>query len=217
MKSEVFAGLQSLKYLNISYNFLDAFPRDVLGNAHKLETRSLYHNELCSLEASAFDHNFVLEILETNDDHLCCFVSSVTKGHAEVPWYVSCSDLLPNTAMKMCFITISACVLWLGVLFSVALSIVSKPEINKSNVVLSVSIDICEFSVAIFLSLLWIYDVTFKGSFSLKRKLFSTTIRTGMNNCRTFLSVLEKKTQKRLSSFFFVSTNVLTQSQRKKQ
>ena len=41
-----------------------------------------------------------VQLIEVSDYHLCCAFSNRKKCTATVPWYISCSDLLPTLPLK---------------------------------------------------------------------------------------------------------------------
>ena len=46
-----------------------------------------------------------VDIIYATDYYLCCIVTSTSQCSAVIPWYFSCSDLLPNKC-KTIFITL---------------------------------------------------------------------------------------------------------------
>ncbi len=160
-----FANLSSLELLNISYNLLSNVPSNSFLNLPTLKMFSLLGNELTDIKINAFEQ-LNLDVLETLDYHICCLVSSSTHCNATRPWYISCSDLLPNISLRATFITMSIFVIVLNII-SVLLFLATQTKKNRSNVVVTISVNIIEFFCGIYLCILWSIDISQKESFIL--------------------------------------------------
>ena len=56
------------------------------------------HNKFVSIDINIFK-KFEIDIIEADDYHICCIALANTECFANRPWYISCTDLLPNDAM----------------------------------------------------------------------------------------------------------------------
>ncbi len=97
--SKAFVFLTQLLFLDLSNNCLEYFSIKSLSNSEKLLILSIYNNSLSHLKEHSFDYIHV-KMLLTNDYRLCCMVTSGIICSADIPWYISCSTLLPNSAVK---------------------------------------------------------------------------------------------------------------------
>ena len=117
------------------------------------------------IDPKAFD-NSNINIIVTKDHYICCIVHSRTLCTAFQPWFISCSDILPSLGMKIFYITLCVLIIVLNFL-SVILQIISyhKLRSNKTFSVIATAINANDILCAVYLSFVWIADLSFSDSF----------------------------------------------------
>ena len=108
--------------------------------------------------------NFII----TKDYHICCTAPFGTVCTAFQPWYISCSDILPSIGMKIFYILISIFILILNFL-SLTLQIITYRS-HKTFAVIVFSMNVGDILCGIYLSFIWIADMSFSGSFYVKEE-----------------------------------------------
>ncbi len=168
VQTKAFVNLTNLCYLNLSENLLTTFLKGTIVGVNCLTVLSLYGNHLKDIKGDAFE-NLCFQLLETKDFRLCCFVSGPTKCNLKRPWYISCSDLLPNNSLKIVFIVISTLIILFNIL-SMILSSASHRETSKSQIVVTIFINFVEAFLGIYLCIIWIADIIFQDDFVIKER-----------------------------------------------
>ncbi len=172
---KAFSGLTELLVLDISNNYLKNFSGHGLSDSKELNILSIFNNSLIDLTKDSFDKmNF--KTLQTDDYRLCCIVSSGTKCTADIPWYISCTNLLPNTAVKVTFYCFSG-LIFISSTVSLILQVVSyKKRVDKTAAFATVvaSINIADIICALPLVILWVTDLIHGGEFSLQELRWRT-------------------------------------------
>ncbi len=192
LEPKAFANLSILQFLNLSQNLLFDLPSESFHNLPKLKVLSLLENSLVDIESDAFEA-LSLHILETFDHRLCCIVPPSTQCNATRPWHVSCSDLLPNMSVKVTFITMSIFIVLLNI-FSVLLFLASKTERNRSNIVVTISVNINEVVPGLYLGILWITDICLKIAIVLQEDTWKSHIGCHIASFFIFLFVIADPT-----------------------
>ncbi len=177
------ANLSALHCLNLSHNPLTLVPRTAFSNTTNLKVFSLYGTSLTSYNVGSFAH-LTLEMFETSDHHLCCLLSPHTVCSDKKPWYVCSSNLLPNPAMTVSFISVSMLIFCLNFSF-VAIIVTSNSEMNNSNSTIMISICTIEIFCGVYLCIVWVNDIVFRGHFLLQEELWRSSLR-----CHTASSFL---------------------------
>ena len=123
---------------------------------------SIKNNPLRSIHENAFQ-NVKVKLVESTSYQICCIVNSKTKCNAEKPWYISCSDLLSTGSMKLIYVLMSLFILFVNILsiFSHAILRKSKP----TYFITVVSVNITDILCGLYLCLIWITDLYFRGKF----------------------------------------------------
>ena len=131
------------------------------------------HNiKLVSIKNVSLENPYALkylkvEIIDTSDFHLCCLAPN-SKCTQPIPWYTSCSDLLPTTFIKISFIGMTIILLLINFL-----SILICTKINSSGKTFSkmvLSINFIDLFCGIYLSIIWMKDLANNRNFVLKEE-----------------------------------------------
>ncbi len=163
LEPNALVNLLSLQILNMSENSLTTFPKNVLINCPKLRTISILRTRFESIDANAFVrmHFQVLETLCYKD---CCAVHSDVQCVVNKPWYASCHNLLPNNAVVIVFLSVSAVILFSNV-FSFALGILGRKSTSTSFTTTTACVNATELFFAVYLCSISIADWQFGQSF----------------------------------------------------
>ena len=139
----------------------------VIHSSH-LMTFSVYNVSLSNTDAQAFDSSNI-NVIFTNNYHICCIATIRTVCTAFKPWYISCSNILPTLNMKIFYKIVSVAILFLNFL-SVIIQIKSFQS-NKCFSLIVISINGNDILCAIYLGCVWIADLSFGDSFKVKRRI----------------------------------------------
>ena len=191
-----FQTLINLRRLNIQKNLVRLIERNAFKNVQKLAFLNLSDNPLINVpilfEAGALNFrildiaktsvkivdvntftNLNIKLIITQSYHICCIAPPQAVCGAYQPWYISCSDILPNSIMKTFFVIVSVLIIILNII-SIILHIPTSGS-NKEFMVTVISININELLCATYLCFLWIVDITFQGTFSVKEQWWRTS------------------------------------------
>ncbi len=108
-----FAQLLSLTKLDLSRNPLQYLSPHFLTNATNFVVLNLSENHFHFFGSATFK---VLDVklIITENFKICCVTHKNSKCEAQLPWFMSCSDLLPMKYIKMLFYVISVVVILLN-------------------------------------------------------------------------------------------------------
>ncbi len=162
INSQSFVGVNNLVFLSLSNNPLCNLPEDLFIPIPCLKIFCLKNSDIRDIDTNLFQGTNILAI-DTTDYHVCCIASSHAKCTAERPWYIQCSNLLPNIIFRIIFMIISFFA-WVISISSILLHTASrKTQKAFSNAVTFVNIsDTC---CALYLLVIWISDVVHDGKF----------------------------------------------------
>ena len=105
-----FVNLTSLHLLDLSQNLLHIFTSTSMLINSNVRELSLLNNDIKIAEFN----NLRLDILNINDYRLCCLMTTI-QCSAEIPWYISCVDLLGNINIKVCLYLMSSSIILLNI------------------------------------------------------------------------------------------------------
>ena len=164
LSSLSFVNLPSLKVISLSNNPLQIFGNNIEVESPNIQVVSIKNVSLANLHALKC---LEVEIRDTSDFHHCCLASNL-KCTQSIPWYISCSDLLPTIYMKVSFIGMT-----IFIMVTNSLSILICIKINSSGKSFSkmvFSISLTDLFCGIYLSIIWITDLSNIGNFVLKEE-----------------------------------------------
>ena len=93
--SHAFVNLTSIQLIDLSQNLLYSFTSKMVINSC-VRVLSLINNNIKIIELS----NLKLDMLKINNYHFCCVMIKTAQCSAQMPWYISCADLLGNLKIK---------------------------------------------------------------------------------------------------------------------
>ncbi len=163
-----FNNLVHLKFLNISHNRLCRMDRDSFVSLPLLQFLSVINISLKEVEVLQNLENLDFKYLEASDFVFCCVKQDTINCSLDMPWFVSCSDILINISIKITCYTMSSIILF-NVL-SIILHSVShnnNSEKAKANNFLVIAVNVVDISCSLPLLLLWIEDLIYKGRYIL--------------------------------------------------
>ncbi len=165
LSSCAFDNLTLLKYLNISHNPVCMIDQNAFVNIPQLALFSIVNISFDGVEILEIIAHFPLAYLETEKHQFCCQRQETAKCSTETPWYVSCSDLLINSGIKITCYTFSASILVMNIL-SIVLhrrSFGRDTEKGRCNSLQVVAVNAVDISCSIPLIVLWIEDLVYEG------------------------------------------------------
>lgn len=167
-----FANMSSLHYLSLAHNPLSTLPENFIVNSPVIFL-SLVHVNLSLIEDRALQ-DILLKLLSTSDYVVCCFSHENSHCSAEIPWFASCSSLLPTTPAKITFITVSAIVALGNVAsFGIHCLTMKSQKIFSFTVML---LNTADLLCAIYLGIIWTNDQIFEGHFILKNNWWRSSV-----------------------------------------
>ena len=191
IENNCFSSTTFLKSLAINNNNIISVEKHSFCDLFNLKMLSLANNPIIHLHYSFLIHIFNLKLLSivnvsfrdispesfygskinfiiTEDYHVCCIAPSGTVCTAFQPWYISCSDILPLLSMKTFYTSISTLILILNLLSILVQIRICKS--NKSFSIIVIIINVNDILCGIYLSFVWIADLSFSGSFHVKEE-----------------------------------------------
>ncbi len=189
MDSTCFAENPNLMSVILDTNLLTTFDGPFQKNLKNLTQLSLSHNLLTGLDLSKLQVSLkiisvcnttlssptltsvklqLVQVVQTDDARVCCFVQNEENCTAVMKWYKSCKSLLPNVQTEVIFYVLS-----LFILISNSLSILLqalRPKSDKNNFAkVVVANNAADIVCCIPLFVLWIADLVYKEGFTLKQ------------------------------------------------
>ena len=162
IEDQSFSNLKNLKFVNLSNNNILNIPQYMFYKGISVKLISLRNNPFMPIHKNAFQ-NMKVEIIDSTSYQICCIMHQNVKCNADKPWYISCSDLLSSSLMKLFFVSISIVIVCINSV-SILLNIVTR----KSNICYSIpviSVNITDIFCGIYLCIIWMTDFYFRGRF----------------------------------------------------
>ena len=111
IRTKAFRNLPAVHFLNLSNNNLCDLGNDIFFQVGGLKHVSILSNLFpVYINRKTFLHTKI-KLLESNDHHICCTLPEQTLCSVKMPWYASCSRLLPSLSMVVPLSTITAVIL----------------------------------------------------------------------------------------------------------
>ena len=172
LESEAFKSVPHLLLLNLSNNPLTNFPVKLFADSVSLKLISAEEIQFIFVDLDAFQGVSDVTILST-DHYICCIAPKRTNCRPKIPWHKSCSDLLPDTSMKIFLLFVSLLIILLNTssIMSHLISSGYKKAFLASLISLNVNNILCGF----YLGIIWTVDLYFKGTFFVKERLWRTS------------------------------------------
>ena len=173
VQSQAFYNLFDLKFIDLSNNFLTKLYGNIIKGSAFLKLLMLKNISAKYLDKNLFDST-KFKVMHTNDYRLCCVAGSHSICTAFMPWYISCNNLLPNSMMRWSFIFMS---IFIIIINGISITTHSMKYSMKAYSVCVIVINISDIICGLYLGIIWISDIFFKGEFILSEsKWRSSTV-----------------------------------------
>ncbi len=193
LKNHVFSSLPCLSQVNLSYNPLHTVADHTFSEVPNLQQISLLN--VFSIKGDGkFMKHLNVEVVETNNIYLCCFLPQNAECSVNVPWYISCTRLL-QMGVRVTFYIVSSSIL---ILNSISVTLYIRNYVKRleksfaftSNIV---SINVGDQTCAVPLFILWVFDLLWMDNFILIQSKWRSSPLCftvfGLFLCFNFLSV----------------------------
>ena len=176
--NECFENGFKILSLSLNNNLLSFFHTAVIAKLHSLQYLDLRNNQISnifscillktSLKILVISNNTInditkhefemlnVEILLTDNYHICCIVPSESLSTAKSPWYPDCSSLLMNKYVRWCCLFLSCFVVLLN-MTSLIVQLFSRTSSTKSESFKTIVIPITSTDVTLGLYLLTLF------------------------------------------------------------
>ena len=162
--SNSFSVLPNLRFLNLSNNFIASLPSKIFNKVNSISNLLLKKNDFKFINFQAFS-NVEIKTLETSKYLICCVAALKTDCiYQYKPWYMTCSQLLPNMEVKTSIGIISVVLIVINI-SSLLLHCINFKQ-SKSFNVLIIAINLNDMMCATYLTLLFSADSYFGKHFS---------------------------------------------------
>ncbi len=182
LQINTFSNLGKLRSLNLSGNPVTTVEQGTYGHFCSLEIYSVL--SVGYFESSNHDifHDLALRRLETNNFRICCLVTEKSSCSVSFPWYFSCRNLLFNAELKISSYIIN-CIIFLGN-FALLLaqfikhSLKTKERFERFSAFrpVLIAVNFIDISLVLPIMILWIADLLYDNTFSLKSAEWSQSI-----------------------------------------
>ncbi len=173
IEHKAFVVLPSLRLLDLSSNPLQNVPPNVVLNTENLALLALRNVSLKDIALNAFPEHSV-HVVDTDDFHLCCITSASQFCTANIPWYISCTNLLPNAGLKIFVITTSLLIICFN-LSSIIFHLVTR-KYKKAHAATVVGINFTDMLSTIYLCIIWVSDIIFDGTFHVQEENWRSSV-----------------------------------------
>ena len=162
--SNSFSFMPNLRFLNLSNNFIVSLPSKVFNKVNSISNLLLKKNDFKFISFQALT-DVEIKTLETSKYFICCVIPPGTDCiYPYKPWYMSCSQLLPNLNVRISIGIISLALIIINI--SSLLLHCIKFKQSKSFNVLIIAINLNDMMCATYLTLLFSADSYFGKHFS---------------------------------------------------
>ena len=162
--SNSFSTLPNLRFLNLSNNFIASLPSNIFYQVNNISNLMFKRNDFKFISFQAF-FNIEIKRLEFTKYLVCCVVPLSTDCiYPYKPWYTTCSQLLPNSEVRISIGIISIALIAINI--SCLLIHCFSFKQSKSFTVLIIAINLNDLLCTTYLSLLFLADNYFGKHFS---------------------------------------------------
>ena len=153
-----FVNLTSLHLLDLSHNVLHIFTSKMLINSTVKEL-SLLNNDIKIAEFNSLQ----LDVLKTNDYHMCCLLTTKMQCSAEMPWSILCAHILGNLKIKVCLYFMGSSIILLNIFL--IYQIISKTKELTAFHITEMPISITDIMYGFILFILCVTDSYYQENF----------------------------------------------------
>ena len=155
-----FHDLHYLRSLNLSSNPFVNLPLKSFSNLLSLQVLNLQNMKFRIVELNSF-FSTIPKLINTIDYKISCVIPKNSICTSYPPWYVSCSDILPNVSLKIMYFCVSLLTICLNILSSLLQFL--KIQINECFRIKVVGLNFSDCLCGIYLIGIWISDILFQG------------------------------------------------------
>ena len=172
IRTEVFSYLKYLRFLNLDHNPLATLPKNFLTPAKTFQYLSISNIFLTDIDVYFFEEMSV-NVIISNDFHICCIAPKQAVCTARNPWHLPCSELLHPEILKTFFPGVSLILLIANGISGILHGFNRK--LNKSFTIGVIGVNLTGIICAIYLKFLSIADLLMKGKFLLIENLWRSS------------------------------------------
>ena len=173
VKNRAVLNLTQLKLLNLSYNPLTHLEENFIKNSPDFKYLEIVEANLKSIDINALQ-GLEKNVIISGQHVLCCLALKQAVCKANRPWFVSCEALLPNTELKVMFITMPVFVFVFNLLSFVAHSITK--QLGDPFVIQVKFTNMFSSFLVFYLTVIWAIDNRHKDSFSTYEQLWRSSV-----------------------------------------
>ena len=168
-----FSNLRYLNYLDLSHNPFTRLPSKCFWRLHSLKLMDLENTYLKLLDDKSFV--FVnVRVIKSQDHKLNCICPKYALCTSHLPWYVSCSDILPIFLLKLFYLIISLLTIVLNI-GSVVLQLLTLDQQKSGEFKIKViGLNLSDKLCGCYLIIIWFSDVIFKGVHMVEEHLWES-------------------------------------------
>ena len=155
--------LYNLILLDLSNNSLRTLFHDLHDTHISFKILIVFNNQINIMTKSSLK-TVGIQLLLTDDYHLCCSASSKTICTAHTPWYTVCSFVLINGNLRVCYYLVSFVIIITSILSLVAQKLSTKNDVKRSFSIIMYSISFVDFLFGVYLVILWLGDLKYSDS-----------------------------------------------------
>ncbi len=115
---KAFFELSELSVLNLTKNLIFELKWRTFHGLSKISVLSLKFSNLSYFEQNLFE-NISVTLVETDNYRFCCVLPEEATCSASLPWYFSCSNLLPDLGVSVSFYCVSGLIISINIVYIV--------------------------------------------------------------------------------------------------
>ena len=171
-----FDNLYNLIFLNLSSNPLVNLPSKSFSNLLSLKSLNLQNNFFETIDPKAFISTYV-KIIRTMDYKIMCVIQKETFCTSYQPWYVSCSNIIPNVFLQILYISVSIVAISLNVL-SIFAQIFKfhGSQINQNFKIKESGLNLSHILCGFYLTSIWLSDILLENVYLVNEKLWQSNL-----------------------------------------
>ena len=163
-----FKNLGKVHLIDLSFNKLQTISKDTFYNITSVFKLIIKNNDLHNLNSDWLSHAHI-NILVTNNAHVCCIVPSEILCKTQKHWYTSCTRLLGSFSIKLTFIIISSIVTLINLIsFLGNLCVVKRKRKGMLQSIIVIFINIGYLCLGLYLAVIWIGDSYFGDIYAVR-------------------------------------------------
>ena len=178
-----FHNLYHLMFLNLSSYPLTNLLSKCFSNNLALKVLNMQNVIFDNIDPNSFPSTNV-KLIWTHVYKMSCISPDKSICTSYPPWYVSCSDILPGTAMKGLFRSISILTISLNIL-SISLPFLCEQSNYQNFQIIVIGLNFSDILCGVYIMAIWVSDIMLKGVYLINEDLWKSH-----NLCFTSLSTI---------------------------